>query len=85
MKRIAIHSVPRSGSSWLGQIFNSSVKVCFRFQPLFSYVFKGYLDEKSSREDILTFFKLIAKSNDDFLLQSDKVMQVLFSVMFYLP
>ena len=73
MKRIAIHSVPRSGSSWLGQIFNSSVKVCYRFQPLFSYVFKGYLDEKSSREDILTFFKLIAKSNDDFLLQSDKV------------
>ena len=46
MKRIAIHSVPRSGSSWLGQILNSSLKVCFRFQPLFSYAFKDYLNEK---------------------------------------
>ena len=73
MKRIAIHSAPRSGSSWLGQILNSSLKVCFRFQPLFSYAFKDYLNEKSSQEDIMTFFEQIAKSNDDFLLQSDKV------------
>ena len=61
MKRIAIHSVPRSGSSWLGQILNSSPKVCFRFQPLFSYAFKDYLNEKSSQEDIMTFFEQIAK------------------------
>jgi hypothetical protein len=73
MKRIAIHSAPRSGSSWLGQILNSSRKVCFRFQPLFSYAFKDYLNEKSSQEDISTFFEKIAKSNDDFLIQSDKV------------
>ena len=45
MKRIAIHSAPRSGSSWLGQILNSSPKVCFRFQPLFSYAFKDYLND----------------------------------------
>ena len=73
MKRIAIHSVPRSGSSWLGQIFNSSPKTCFRFQPLFSYAFKDYLNGKSSQEDITTFFKEIAKSNDDFLLQKNKI------------
>jgi len=73
MKRIAIHSAPRSGSSWLGQILNSSPKVCFRFQPLFSYAFKDYLNDKSSREDILGFFENIAKSSDDFLLQKDKI------------
>ena len=73
MKRIAIHSAPRSGSSWLGQILNSSTKVCFRFQPLFSYAFKDYLNDKSSREDIVRFFENIAKSSDDFLLQKDKI------------
>jgi len=73
MRRIAIHSVPRSGSSWLGQIFNSSPEVCFRFQPLFSYAFKDYLNDKSSREDVVGFFENIAKSSDDFLLQKDKI------------
>ena len=73
MKRIAIHSAPRSGSSWLGQILNSSPKVCFRFQPLFSYAFKDYLNDKSSREDIIEFFENISKSDDDFLLQKDKI------------
>ena len=73
MKRIAIHSAPRSGSSWLGQILNSSPKVCFRFQPLFSYAFKDYLNDKSSREDVIDFFENIAKSLDDFLLQKDKI------------
>ena len=73
MRRISIHSAPRSGSSWLGQILNSSPKVCFRFQPLFSYAFKDYLNDKSSREDIVGFFENIEKSSDDFLLQRDKV------------
>ena len=73
MKRVAIHSAPRSGSSWLGQILNSSPKVCFRFQPLFSYAFKDYLNDKSSREDVVGFFENIAKSSDDFLLQKDKI------------
>lgn len=73
MKKIAVQSVPRSGSSWLGQIFNSSPNVIFRFQPLFSYAFKNYLDENSSRDKIDEFFKKIALSNDDFLIQQDKI------------
>ncbi len=73
IKKIAIHSVPRSGSSWLGQIFNSSPKVNFKFQPLFSYAFKDALNEKSTQEDIDTFFAQIAKSDDSFLLQQDKI------------
>ncbi len=73
MKKIAIHSVPRSGSSWIGQIFNSSPCVNFKFQPLFSYAFKDYLNPTSSLKDINTFFKQIAKSNDSFLLQQDKI------------
>jgi len=73
MIRIAIHSVPRSGSSWLGQMFNSSQDVCFRFQPLFSYAFKDYLNKNSSSEEILNFFKDISESNDEFLLQVNRI------------
>lgn len=73
MKKIAIHSVPRSGSSWVGQIVNSSPDVNFKFQPLFSYAFKDYLNSSSSLIDINTFFESIAKSNDSFLLQQDKI------------
>ena len=39
---ISIHGVPRSGTSWLGQILDSSPKVRYKFQPLFSYAFKKY-------------------------------------------
>ena len=78
MKKIAIHSVPRSGSSWVGQIFNSSQDVNFRFQPLFSYTFKDYLNQESSLNDVDTFFDLINKSDDDFLLQKDKVLQGIY-------
>ena len=73
MKKIAIHSVPRSGSSWVGQIFNSSPDVNFKFQPLFSYAFKDYLNASSALQDIDTFFEDIEKSNDLFLLQQEKV------------
>ena len=78
MKKIAIHSVPRSGSSWIGQIFNSSPDVSFRFQPLFSYAFKDYLDASSSKENINSFFKFISQSEDDFLLQKEKIEQGIY-------
>ena len=80
MKKIAIHSVPRSGSSWVGQIFNSSPDVNFKFQPLFSYAFKNYLDIDSSKEKINEFFEKIAKSNDPFLLQQDKIDKSIYPV-----
>ncbi|MDH5934310.1 hypothetical protein, partial [Vibrio splendidus] len=56
MHKVAIHSVPRSGSSWLGEIINSSPQVNYSFQPLFSYEFKSYLNENSSLENINNFF-----------------------------
>ena len=71
MKIIAIQSVPRSGSSWLGQIFKSSPQVAFRFQPLFSYAFKDRLGPESAREECLRFFEDILRTNDEFILQRD--------------
>jgi hypothetical protein len=71
MKRIAIHSVPRSGSTWLGAIFNSHPQVCFRFQPLFSYSFKNYLTDSSSSEEVDSFFKALHDSADSFINQEE--------------
>jgi hypothetical protein len=72
MQRIAIHSVPRSGSTWLGSIFDSSSEVMFRFQPLFSYAFKSFLSDTSSRTEILQFFDDISQSTDDFITQKSE-------------
>ena len=44
MKRIGLHGVPRSGTSWLGNIFNSSPDLTYKHQPLYSYAFKNYLN-----------------------------------------
>jgi hypothetical protein len=73
MKRIAIHSVPRSGSSWIAQIFNSVPEVCYRYQPLFSYAFKNALNMNSTKTEIVGFFESISRSSDSFLLQEEQV------------
>ena len=71
MHRIAIHTAPRSGSSWLGMIFNSSPQVLYRFQPLFSYTHKGQLTPESTLNDIDKFFEDIIHTEDEFVLQKD--------------
>lgn len=69
MRRVAIHSVPRSGSTWLGAIFDSHPDVIYKYQPLFSYRFKDRISPKSSAKEIQQFFKELADVNDDFLDQ----------------
>lgn len=73
MKQIAIHSAPRSGSTWLGQIFNSNPNVKYAYQPLFSYAFKSFLNENSSLEDIQLFFEKLYHTEDEFVNQSEGI------------
>lgn len=73
MQKLAIHSVPRSGSTWLGNIFNSHPNVSFKFQPLFSYAFKDYLNTASPTKTINTFFKLLTESDDAFINQKEGI------------
>lgn len=73
MNKIALHSVPRSGSTWLGNIINSHPEVCFKYQPLFSYAFKGYLDEDSSLKEVNRFYDEIIKSKDEFINQKEGI------------
>lgn len=68
---VSIFSAPRSGSSWLGQVFNSSPEVQYRFQPLFSYAFKGRLDPNTDRADSLHFLEELLHTDDKFILQDD--------------
>ncbi|MBK9176767.1 MAG: sulfotransferase [Flavobacteriales bacterium] len=71
MDLIGIHGVPRSGTSWLAQIFRSSPSVLLRFQPLFSYAFKDRLSADSGRVEILRFFEELRDTKDSFVLQKD--------------
>ncbi|MFN3875509.1 MAG: sulfotransferase, partial [Flavobacteriales bacterium] len=68
---IAIHGAPRSGTSWLGEIFKSSPKVAYRYQPLFSYAFKGRLSPASTAEEIEAFYRDLWATDDPFVLQRD--------------
>lgn len=61
--------MPRSGSTWLGCIFDSSPNVAYRLQPLFSYTHKGKLNEVASLSEINTFFKEIYLTKDPYVLQ----------------
>ena len=68
---IGIYGVPRSGTSWLGTIIDSSPDVVYRYQPLFSYRFKSRIQFESTNEDIGAFFEeLYCENNDSFLNQT---------------
>jgi len=69
---VALVGMPRSGTSWLGQVFDSSPNVAYRLEPIFSYAFKNWVDDKSTREDYVKLFDGIYASDDEFLLQMDK-------------
>lgn len=69
MQKILIHSAPRSGSTWLGTIFDSHPEVSYKFQPLFSYAFRDFVQPDATKDTIDKFFESIAYSNDEFINQ----------------
>jgi hypothetical protein len=64
-----ISGMPRSGTTWLSQIFSSSPDVRLKFCPLFSYEFKNALDEESSADDWRKLFQDVYATNSEFLDQ----------------
>jgi len=71
LSRVAIHAVPRSGTTWFGELFNSSPHTIYKFQPLFSYALKDFLSTSSSKSEIDAFFSKLESTNDDFLDQTE--------------
>ncbi len=72
LKIISIHGVPRSGTSWIGQIFNSHPDVTYRYQPLFSYRFKNRINSESSKLDIYSFLEELYSTNSDKFMSNKK-------------
>ena len=70
LSNIAIFGAPRSGTTWLGQLFNSSPNVLYRFQPLFSHEFKSRLSPNSTLNDIQSFYSDLTTANSEFVLTS---------------
>lgn len=70
--KVAVHGVPRSGTSWIGEILNSSPHTIYRFQPLFSYALKDFLTNASTRQDIELFFEKLLQVQDAFINQTQK-------------
>lgn len=64
-----ISGMPRSGTTWLSQIFASSPDVRLKSCPLFSYEFKNLLDENSSAEQWDKLFADVYVKNSEFLDQ----------------
>jgi hypothetical protein len=62
---VSIHGVPRSGTSWLGQIFNKHSDVAYKFQPLFAQRFRGRIGPESSFEEIRAFLSELYEVHDD--------------------
>lgn len=70
---IGIFGMPRSGTSFLGQIFDSSESVSYRLEPIFSYLLKNQIDEHSCKAQIMDFFeRCLVASDDAFMNQLDK-------------
>tara|TARA_Y100001970_G_scaffold221515_1_gene272281 strand:- start:366 stop:1181 length:816 start_codon:yes stop_codon:yes gene_type:complete len=65
---IGIWGAPRSGTSWLGQIFNSSPNTLYRYQPLFSYKYRNRLSKSSTKKEIEEFFSDIINTDDNFVI-----------------
>ena len=70
-RQVAIFGCPRSGTSWLGQLFNAHEAVAYRYQPLFSYEFKNWFGERGVSEASLDAFgEALLGAQSDFVLQA---------------
>lgn len=68
----AITGMPRSGTSWVGQIVDSSPDVRYRMSPLFSYEFKNQVREGASRDEWETVLRGAYVSTDGFMNQTER-------------
>jgi len=64
-KVIGIFGMPRSGTSFVAQIFDSHPQVAFRMEPIFSYALKNSVNENSTKVEFESFFEKAFNANDD--------------------
>ncbi|MFW6046522.1 MAG: sulfotransferase family protein [Candidatus Woesearchaeota archaeon] len=66
-KIVSIHGAPRSGTTWLGQIIDSSPEIRYKYQPLFSESFKDAINVGSTKKEMLETLENIYLKEDEFL------------------
>ncbi len=62
--------MPRSGTTWLSQIFESSPDFLVRLSPNYSHPLKNQLDLHTSRDDWMSHLAAAAESDDPFMTQN---------------
>jgi len=67
-----ITGMPRSGTSWIGQIVDSAPEVRYRMSPMFSYSFKNAIREGATREQWLELLAASYDSRDEFINQTHR-------------
>lgn len=65
-----IHGVPRSGTTWLGQLFNSHPAVRYCYQPFFAHAFRGRADLSTGAPDLRGLFRDMLACDDAFVNQT---------------
>lgn len=69
---VTIHAPPRSGSTWLQAVLESHPNITTRFQPLFSYQFKGLVNDKTTVEQFDQFVSDLYTTDDPFILSKSE-------------
>ncbi len=64
-KIIGIFGMPRSGTSFVAQIFDSHPEVAFRMEPIFSYALKNSVNEHATKAEFESFFEKAFNAKDD--------------------
>jgi len=72
-KIINIHGVPRSGTSWLGSIINSSPNVRYKYQPLYQRPIKGMISHQSTKQALKDYFDIIYYFTDKEISLSNEI------------
>lgn len=66
---IWLTGMPRSGTTWISQIFAASPEVRVKFCPLFSYRFKNVMTAESTPEAWAAFFEQVYHATDPYMDQ----------------
>ena len=69
---IVVVGMPRSGTSWLSQILDSSPQTRFKLSPIFSYAFKNAVNENSTKQEFEKLFEGAYFTADEFMDQLKK-------------
>lgn len=70
MRTLALMGCPRSGTSWLGQLFNAHPRVAYRYQPLVSNEFKDWFGHHGvTAASVQAFHNALLGAHSDAVLQ----------------